>query len=49
MDIYTVLILNNIGFIIAIVAMTVLLVLLIRSEKKLAKYDESWLFKRKKK
>ena len=49
MDIRTILILNNVGFIVAIVAMSVLLGLLIRSEKKLAKYGESWFFKRKKK
>lgn len=49
MDIRTVLILNNVGLVIAIVARSVLLGLLIRSERKLAKYDESWFFKRKKK
>lgn len=49
MDIRAVLILNNVGLVIAIVAMSVLLGLLIRSERKLAKYDESWFFKRKKK
>lgn len=48
MSIETVLTLNNIGLGIGVVAIAVLMVLLIRSERKLAKYDESWFFKRKK-
>lgn len=49
MDIKTLLVLNNIGLIIAVVALSVLMVLLIRSEKKLAKHGESWFFKKKNK
>lgn len=48
MDIKTLLVLNNIGLIIAVVALSVLMALLIRSEKKLAKRGESWFFKKKK-
>ena len=48
MDIKTLLVLNNIGLIIAVVALSVLMALFIRSEKKLAKYGESWFFKKKK-
>lgn len=46
MDIITLLLLNNIGLIIAVVVASVLMFLLIRSEKKLAKYGESWFFKK---
>ena len=49
MDIKTLLVLNNIGLIIAVVALSVLMVLLIRSEKKLVKHGESWFFKKKNK
>lgn len=48
MDIKTVLLLvNSIGLFIATVLLCVLIFLLRRSERKLAKYGESWFFKTK--
>lgn len=41
------LIANAVVLSVALVSMLVLGVLLWRAEKKLAKYDESWMFKRK--
>lgn len=41
------LIANTVALSVALVSMLVLGVLLWRAEKKLAKYDESWMFKRK--
>lgn len=41
------LIANTVVLSVALVSMLVLGVLLWRAEKKLAKYDESWMFKRK--
>lgn len=38
---------NTIVLSVALVSMLVLGVLLWKAEKKLAKYDESWMFKRK--
>ena len=43
----TILIANIVGLSLALVAVVVLGVLLWRDEKKLAKHNESWLFKRK--
>lgn len=41
------LIVNTVVLSVALVSMLVLGVLLWKAEKKLAKYDESWMFKRK--
>lgn len=41
------LIANTVVLSVALVSMLVLGVLLWKAEKKLAKYDESWMFKRK--
>lgn len=49
MNITTILVLNSVMLCLAVVALSVLMVLLIRSEKKLAKHGESWFFKRKNK
>lgn len=40
------LMLNTIGLGLAIISIIILFILLMRSEKKLAKYDESWAFKK---
>lgn len=42
-----ILIANTVGLSLALVAIVALGVLLWRAEKKLAKHDESWMFKRK--
>lgn len=49
MNITTILVLNSVVLFVAVVALSVLMALLIRSEKKLAKHGESWFFKRKNK
>lgn len=48
MTIETILILNSIALGLGVVAICVLMGLLIRSEYKLAKHNESWFFRRKK-
>ncbi len=48
MGIETALILSTVGLAVGVVAITVLLGLLIRSEEKLAKHGESWFFRKKK-
>lgn len=47
MTIETILTLNSIALGVGVIAICVLMGLLIRSERKLAKYNESWFFKRK--
>jgi hypothetical protein len=47
MDIIKVLILNTIALGMGVIMLCVLMALLIRSEYKLAKYNESWVFKPK--
>lgn len=47
MTIETLLILNSIALGIGVISMLALFVLLMRSERKLSKYGESWFFKRK--
>lgn len=42
-----VLILNNIALTIGVVSIVVLFALLVRSEYKLAKHNESWFFKQR--
>lgn len=42
-----ILVLNIVGLSLALIALGSLGVLLWKAEKKLAKYDESWMFKRK--
>ncbi len=42
-----ILVFNIVGLSLALVALGTLGVLLWKAEKKLAKYDESWMFKRK--
>ena len=42
-----ILILNTIALSMGVVSIMILMALLIRSEYKLAKYGESWFFKRK--
>ncbi len=49
MDITTILVLNSVMLCVAVAALSVLMVLLIRSEKKLAKHGESWFFKKENK
>lgn len=49
MNIMTILVLNSVMLFVAVVALSVLMVLLIRSEKKLAKHGESCFFKKKNK
>lgn len=49
MNITTVLVLNSVMLCVAVAALSVLMALLIRSEKKLAKHGESWFFKKKNK
>lgn len=49
MEITTILVLNSVMLCVAVAALSVLMVLLIRSEKKLAKHGESWFFKKKNK
>lgn len=49
MDITTILVLNSVMLCVAVAALSVLMVLLIRSEKKLARHGESWFFKKKNK
>ena len=41
----TILILNIIGEVMALAAITTLMVLLIKAERKLAKHGESWMYK----
>ena len=47
MTIETLLIINNVMLGIGVISMGVLFGLLVRSEYKLAKHNESWFFKRK--
>lgn len=47
MTIETVLTINHIMLAVSVIALCILMGLLIRSERKLAKYNESWFFKRK--
>lgn len=48
MSITTVLILNNVALGLGVVAIVVLTWLLMKAEYKLAKHNESWMFKKKK-
>lgn len=49
MNITTVLVLNNVALGLGVVAIIALAWLLLKAEYKLAKHDESWIFKKKKK
>lgn len=49
MSITTVLILNNVALGLGVVAIVALFWLLMKAEYKLAKHNESWMFKKKKK
>lgn len=49
MKVTTILVLNSVMLCVAVAALSVLMILLIRSERKLAKHGESWFFKKKNK